>query len=199
MLNLFFIISVISIPSVSSNLIYLFAIINFTAIHFSLHIEGRFWNVFSRFHIEQIISHAWESRQRPNEARALRYRIRGNELLNPFPWCISLQTGGKKLALIGRKKKRAYNFRNEGEKGYSSCRNFKCFNMSTKEFIARIFSFPVIPHSADLSFAPSAFLKGLELYSAALYPDILRCTLARLIPRFIVAEDVPRGSTSLRQ
>jgi len=33
---------------------------------------------------EQIILHARESRRRPNEAKALRYRIRENELLNPF-------------------------------------------------------------------------------------------------------------------
>lgn len=74
---------------------------------------------------------------------------------------------------------------------------------STKEFVSRIFSFPVIPHSANLSFAPSTFSKEVvalplrrTLSLVSHHPDILHYTLARLIPRFIAAEDVPRRKYS---
>jgi len=51
----------------------------FIAIRFSLHVKGRFWNVFFRFDVEQIISHAQKSNRTNQELCG----IREDEQLNP--------------------------------------------------------------------------------------------------------------------
>lgn len=76
--------------------------------------------------------------------------------------------------------------------------------MSTGEFIARIFSFPVIPHSARSLIRPrprsqrTGALFRRTLSPVSYHPDILHYTLARLIPRFIVAEEALRSGSNPR-
>lgn len=85
--NLFFI-SWYRFSSVTSNPTYPFVIIKRVSprhISSSLQTEGRFWNVSSRFYIEQIISHARESSRRANKAGALRYWIREDDELSNSP------------------------------------------------------------------------------------------------------------------
>lgn len=185
----------------------------FTAAHFIqfAYRRAHFETYFLVIHVEQIISHARESRRGPNEARALRYRIRASGhssvsrtvsrpgpaakkawLALPFPPSRNGKTRSARSTTISQTKRRG------GARGHFGGGNLVFQYVyggihRSNLFISGNSPFRPISHSPRLCSQRAGALFRRTLSPVSHHPDILHYTLARLIPRFIAAEEALRS------